>query len=193
MLRARGRFAANGFGKTYAWIDLVNSEEFDGFGVASDHLSDPEWVKVFLDHWVPGSTGKADRRDLRSMRDFLRRVAERIASGGRLAKSDLEAINKAMQVPVCGVLGRSRNLSYTFEVVPSKKDWPWVRAEIFKSLACMLAEGKQGKLKICANSGCKWVFLDPTHGHNKRWCSQLTCGNRDKVRRFRARRSAGHA
>jgi predicted RNA-binding Zn ribbon-like protein len=190
MSRAKESFARKGFGKTYAWIDLVNSEEYDGFGASSDHLSDPEWVKAFLEHWVPGSVSKANDRDLRLMRGFLRRVAERIASGGRLTQSDLETINQAMQVPACRVLRRSRNLSYTLEVVPSKKDWRWARAEIFKSLASMLAEGNQRKLKICANADCKWVFVDRTHGNNKRWCSQLTCGNRDKVRRFRVRRSA---
>jgi predicted RNA-binding Zn ribbon-like protein len=192
MSRARETFATNGFGKTYAWIDLVNSEEFDGSGVVTDHLSDPKWVRAFLARWVPGSVRKADRRDLRLMRGFLRRLAGRIASGRRLAKSDLKAINEAMLVPTYRVLRGPRNLSYTLDVVPSRKDWRWVRAEIFRSVACMLAEGNQRRLKICANPGCKWVLIDRTHANSRRWCSQLTCGNRDKVRRFRERRSAGH-
>lgn len=190
MSSARETFATNGFGQTYAWIDLVNSEEYDGFGGASDHLADAKWVRAFLRHWMPDCLAKADARDLRSMRDFLRRVARGIGSGRRLDKRDLQAINKAMRVPAYRVLSSPEHLSYALEIVPSKKDWHWVRAEIFRSLACMLAEGGQRRLKICPNPGCNWVFFDRTHGNRRRWCSELTCGNRDKVRRFRAKRSA---
>ena len=49
----REKFKARGFGKTYPWIDLVNSEEYDGFGIRSDHLADAGWVKNVPQALVP--------------------------------------------------------------------------------------------------------------------------------------------
>src|SRR5271170_5449891 len=68
------KFKAGGFGKTYPWIDLVNSEEYDGFGIRSDHLANAGWIKAFLTHWSLGEgLGKdVDLRDLSRVRHLLR-------------------------------------------------------------------------------------------------------------------------
>jgi predicted RNA-binding Zn ribbon-like protein len=186
------RFTAEGFGKRYAWIDFVNSEEYNGFGILSDHLADATWVKVFLRHWTLGNRfgKKADICDLRFARNFLRRVAKTIAGGKRLSNRDLKTLNRALRIPVHRLLKKRRDASYALDLVPPRQSCHWVRAEIFSSLASMLAEGQQHRLKICPNPGCRWVFFDQTHGNSRKWCSDLTCGNRDKVRRLRARRAA---
>src|SRR2546430_10082688 len=56
-------FYAHGFGKAAPWVDLANSEEWDGFGKRTDHLSDPEWLAAFQKHWklAPLSHGKSSR------------------------------------------------------------------------------------------------------------------------------------
>src|SRR5439155_1687701 len=65
-------FYARGFGKAAPWVDLANSEEWDGFGKRTDHLSDPEWLAAFQKHWklAPLSHGKSSR--LRLPMDFSR-------------------------------------------------------------------------------------------------------------------------
>jgi predicted RNA-binding Zn ribbon-like protein len=192
MSSAREKFEADGFGKTYAWIDFVNSEEYNGFGVLSDHFANATWLKTFLKHW---SLGKdfgpgATVRDLNRTRDFLRGVAKTIAAGKRLSNLDLDTINQTLRTPVHRFL-KTRSKVFSLEIVPSCHAWHWVQAQVFASLASMLAEGQTQRLKICPNPGCRWVFFDQTHGNRRKWCSDLTCGNRDKVRRLRARRAAG--
>jgi len=186
------RFLANGFGKSYAWIDLVNSKEYDGYGTSSDHLTDMGWIKSFRNHW--GLRGlritHTNIRHLRRMRDTLRQVVETLASGARLSARDLDNINQALRTPIHRCLRQLRDLSYSLEVVPSSYGSQWVRAEIFRSLALMLTTGERERLKICPNPGCRWVFYDQTHGNTRRWCRDFRCGNRDKVRRLRARRAA---
>jgi len=186
------RFVENGFGKTYAWIDLVNSEEYDGYGFLSDHLTDLSWIKTFLDRWDLRGVRItcADIRHLRRLRNTLRRVAETLAAGGRLSAGDLDNINQALRIPIHRCLLQRRDLSYRLEIVPSRYDSSWARAEILRSLALMLAAGEQARLKICPNPGCRWVFYDQTHGNTRKWCRDFRCGNRDKVRRLRARRAA---
>lgn len=43
------------------------------------------------------------------------------------------------------------------------------------------------RARACAADDCGWWFLDDTKNHSRRWCDMKICGNRAKVRRFRAR------
>ena len=53
------------------------------------------------------------------------------------------------------------------------------------SVAQFLAEADIARLKMCDNAGCRWVFHDDTKNLSRKWCR--SCGNVDKVRRFRER------
>jgi hypothetical protein len=46
------------------------------------------------------------------------------------------------------------------------------------------------RLRECGSPTCTAVFYDRSKNRSGRWCSMQTCGNRDKVRRFRERRAA---
>lgn len=54
------------------------------------------------------------------------------------------------------------------------------------SLAIM---GQLDRLKACADPDCRWIFLDRSKPGSRRWCSSTGCGNRQKTRAYRARRS----
>jgi predicted RNA-binding Zn ribbon-like protein len=47
-------------------------------------------------------------------------------------------------------------------------------------------------VRHCTSETCKWLFLDKTKNHRRRWCEMKTCGNRDKARRYYHRQKAGH-
>ena len=44
-------FAAHGYGESRPWLDLVNSEHWDGFGNFTEMLDHPDWVDAFLHFW----------------------------------------------------------------------------------------------------------------------------------------------
>jgi predicted RNA-binding Zn ribbon-like protein len=44
-----------------------------------------------------------------------------------------------------------------------------------------------GRVGICADKQCQWVFLDTSRGRNRRWCDSRDCGNRHRVRRYHER------
>jgi predicted RNA-binding Zn ribbon-like protein len=58
--------------------------------------------------------------------------------------------------------------------------------------AAFLAEldGTWVRLHGCDAPDCASIFYDRTRNHSARWCSMDSCGNRNKVRRYRARRAA---
>jgi predicted RNA-binding Zn ribbon-like protein len=44
------------------------------------------------------------------------------------------------------------------------------------------------RVRACAAENCRWLFLDTSRNHTRRWCKMQVCGNRMKARRFQARR-----
>ncbi|QNI37247.1 CGNR zinc finger domain-containing protein [Edaphobacter albus] len=63
----------------------------------------------------------------------------------------------------------------------------WLLAQSASEL--LIAEAAQ-RVSACANLECRWLFLDTTKNHTRRWCDMKICGNRMKVRRFKAHRQA---
>jgi predicted RNA-binding Zn ribbon-like protein len=187
MIPASHQFRIHKFGQAAPWVDLANSEMWDGYGQLTDFLNDSQWVADFLEFWqfrVP-SPAPAVLHDLRKLRKLLRHLAEKTSRGDAIHARDLEALNSWLKVPVFRRLVENQNgLRLAYE--PVQIGWPAVLAWIADSLAEALAQEAQDRLKICANPGCAWVFVDRTKGKVRRWCNDATCGNRDRVRRSRA-------
>jgi predicted RNA-binding Zn ribbon-like protein len=51
-------------------------------------------------------------------------------------------------------------------------------------------DGTWDHLKRCADEDCRAVFNDRSKNHSGKWCSMQSCGNRNKVRAWRARQAA---
>lgn len=49
----------------------------------------------------------------------------------------------------------------------------------------LMSESLQ-QVKKCASDDCGVLFVDESRGGSRRWCSMANCGNRHKVRQFRA-------
>jgi predicted RNA-binding Zn ribbon-like protein len=64
--------------------------------------------------------------------------------------------------------------------------WPLAHATIE-----LLTEGPLDLLKPC--HACRWLFLDRSKNHSRRWCSMEECGTSAKKRRYVERRRASAA
>ena len=51
-------------------------------------------------------------------------------------------------------------------------------------------DGSWNHLKVCGGETCSAVFFDRSKNHSGKWCSMQECGNRNKVRAWRARKKA---
>ena len=61
----------------------------------------------------------------------------------------------------------------------------WV---LTQSVSDILLSPDAARVKTCAVDTCRWLFLDTSKNHTRRWCNMKVCGNRMKARRFQARR-----
>jgi predicted RNA-binding Zn ribbon-like protein len=51
-------------------------------------------------------------------------------------------------------------------------------------------DGSFHRLRECQDPTCTSVFFDRSKNHSGKWCSMASCGNRNKVRKFRERERA---
>ena len=76
--------------------------------------------------------------------------------------------------------------------------WQWRRAEsnpflpswiLSQAVADLLLSDRLAQIKTCDVDTCRWLFLDTSKNHTRRWCNMKVCGNRMKARRFQARQN----
>ena len=81
----------------------------------------------------------------------------------------------------------------------SRFDLSWPGAEpdaqlplwlLAQSAADLLTGETMQRLRSCDNPECRWLFLDTSKNHTRRWCDMKICGNRMKARRFKAQHGA---
>lgn len=73
--------------------------------------------------------------------------------------------------------------------------WDWPEREELSAPLWLLAQeaeklllSKQAeRIRCCASDTCRWLFLDTSKNHTRRWCDMKICGNRMKARRYQAR------
>jgi predicted RNA-binding Zn ribbon-like protein len=58
---------------------------------------------------------------------------------------------------------------------------------VLGEVATAMADGTWERLKACRAEDCRWAFLDESKNQSRAWCSMQSCGNREKVRAYRAR------
>jgi predicted RNA-binding Zn ribbon-like protein len=79
--------------------------------------------------------------------------------------------------------------------------WSWADAEdkaefplwllAISGVQLLTSEAVQ-LIRACGAAECRWLFLDTSKNHTRRWCDMKICGNRMKARRFKAQRGSEH-
>jgi predicted RNA-binding Zn ribbon-like protein len=173
-------------------LDLVNSRHGNG----PDLLDDPDWLSDYLGRWGFDAAGKPDRRDhaaLVDLRGLMRQIVEAVGRGEPPARPDLERLNRILARGRLTPALETVDSRFELRLVPARRDWAAVRSQLASALAELLARGEADRLKVCADEGCRFAFYDESRNRARRWCSHTTCGNRHKVRRYRARRRTGYS
>lgn len=62
----------------------------------------------------------------------------------------------------------------------------WALAHAAREL---LASPEMERARTCEAETCRWLFLDTSKSHTRRWCKMKVCGNRMKARRYQTRHS----
>ncbi len=77
-----------------------------------------------------------------------------------------------------------RRLAWEFSNDGLAPEFPlWILA---LKIVELLSSETMSLLRACGSPECRWLFLDASKNHTRRWCDMKICGNRMKARRFKA-------
>ena len=72
--------------------------------------------------------------------------------------------------------------------------WRWrsgdpdtITHRIAFAAADLLTSSALSRVHVCPGENCAWLFLDTSRSGRRLWCSEETCGTRNRVRRWRSR------
>lgn len=144
-----------------------------------DHLQSAEEALAYFDRQglavPPEPVGEAELTELRRLRRAVRALAE--DGDARAYQEEMERLRRRFRFRLDGQ-GR---------LVPEAEGWDRLVGGMV--LPLMELGGLSSQLKLCHNPDCRWVFVDRSKNHSRRWCEMGTCGNRAKVRRYRRRQA----
>jgi predicted RNA-binding Zn ribbon-like protein len=52
----------------------------------------------------------------------------------------------------------------------------------------LLESDEVPRVKLCGKPTCRWLLVDRSRNHGRRWYEMSDCGNTAKARRFRERK-----
>jgi predicted RNA-binding Zn ribbon-like protein len=187
------------------WVRFVNTVTYT-HGQPTDRVPDAESLVA----WLRGArllserAASAERAALRDdpvdaarrlesfgqLRDLIRVTAEEIADEGAPSRSSVRELNHVLRdgLHFHQLEMNADGTAYGLARVGDRLDQ--ARATIAGTLAEFVAHGRVDRLRVCANPGCREVFVDRSRSGRRRWCDMRTCGNQAKVARHRARRRA---
>ncbi|PIH60425.1 CGNR zinc finger domain-containing protein [Paenibacillus sp. LK1] len=174
------------------WTDFVNSDYHDwrGGNRSEDRLGKAEWQQAFLKQWQLNASVPASSEEegaLRNFRNELQAIATGLSDGNVLSNKDQEWLNGIMEE---GQVIRRLNAGdegLNLSLIPVGTQWQQVMAEVAADFAITVVEGDGGRIRICDNTDCRWIFYDDTRSRTQKYCDDKMCGNLMKVRRFRAK------
>lgn len=174
------------------FIAFANGARIGGPGGTND-AADAVALRRWLDEHalarggVPSARLKRELPAFRELRSLVRGIAARRARGEPPTRVQVAGINRAMRDGLHFHALRPVNGGSEFRMEQVGDDLDQARSAVAGSLAHYLADHDDGRLRVCADDACGWLFIDRSPAGRRRWCDMRTCGNRAKVARHRAR------
>jgi predicted RNA-binding Zn ribbon-like protein len=90
--------------------------------------------------------------------------------------------------PAPGQSGMAPRAGWTWGRFEAHVELPlWILAQ---SAVELLTSTAIDHVNQCKSETCRWLFVDASKNHSRRWCDMKICGNRMKARRFQVRHAA---
>ncbi len=167
-------------------IDFVNTFDAE---TGIDEIATPG----ALADWLAGRLG-ADPTPPLSAREIEQALRLREAlravmlahNGGPAGPVGAELEDAARRGPLSVCFGTTGAVSFE----PRAAGFAGALAWLLVPVATAAADGTWERVKACHAEDCRWAFYDHSRNRAGRWCDMAVCGNRTKVRAYRAKRAA---
>jgi predicted RNA-binding Zn ribbon-like protein len=186
-------------------LDLVNTLDW------RFRAGEPEELLASYGDLV-GFAAQLNLLTARQARQLLRAASEKasasVLGAARELREALAAVLYATKDGRKPGAGPVKTLERCFNVAHAHRElgwdagrlqWSWTDAEgapdlplwqIALSAEQLITSDELASVRECGDPECRWLFLDTSKNHTRRWCDMKLCGNRMKARRFKAQRRA---
>jgi predicted RNA-binding Zn ribbon-like protein len=166
-------------------VEFVNTRDVEE---ETDSIADPERLGAWIEERTTEQPGDLDDDDLRrvlALRESLRSL---------LLTNNGEESDAADLVPLREAAERTRirtafSPDGSLTLSPARAGVSGFEARLLLAIERLQSHGAWPRLKACTVDDCRWAFYDTTRNHSRTWCSMDVCGNREKTRRYRERKS----
>ncbi len=123
------------------------------------------------------------------LRECLYKVVSAAVRHRKASENDLRTFNGFLAGSLSHQELRPTPRGYRLELAqsPQLDSILWA---IALSASNLLTGADLKHVRECGVGTCRWLFVDRSKNHSRRWCDMKTCGNRIKARKF-YRRQAG--
>ena len=173
-------------------IDFVNTADLErGTDALGDGAALAGWLATHGLLAGGERVSRSQHADAIELREALRRtmLANNGAPADEQAAAQLEAAARRGELSVHFRGG-------TAQLEPCAGGPDGALAALLAPVAAAMSDGTWARVKACRADTCHWAFYDLSRNRSGTWCDMAACGNREKVRAYRARspgKAAGHA
>jgi predicted RNA-binding Zn ribbon-like protein len=136
-----------------------------------------------LTRGAPHNQKESVMREAILLRETLRKIFTPIVRQHAVASADLAKFNDCLADVLRHrkLVQRAKTFAWTWEGEGdlSSPLWPVVFAA-----GELLTSGQLPRVRECGDETCRWLFLDTSKNHSRRWCDMKICGNRVKARSY---------
>ena len=106
--------------------------------------------------------------------------------GGRPNESHLRTFNRIFsEARALEVVWHERRFDRRLRDMTERPGGPL--RQVVDAAVTLITSSDIDNVRDCTETTCRWLFLDRSRNHSRRWCDMQLCGNRSKARRFYAR------
>ena len=120
----------------------------------------------------------------RELREVIERIFVAAADGRPVAKSDLDVLNARLEEASANRGIERRNNCFVWRWQEAARSGDGLLWRVAQSATELLTSPEIRFVRRCGAENCRWLFLDRSKNHSRRWCDMKICGNREKARAY---------
>ena len=175
--------------------ELINNySDLLAWAREADLLAQDEAERLRAKAWKSSGQARAALRRAKMLREALYRVFSAIAAERQPAAADVALLDSFdKQAMAHRRIGRQQEGGFGWQWRTDGDDLDLVLWQLAKAGAELLTSDLVYNVRACAAERCRWLFVDTSRNHKRRWCDMRVCGNRAKAEKFykRAKNAAG--
>jgi predicted RNA-binding Zn ribbon-like protein len=118
------------------------------------------------------------------LRECLYRIMTAVARHRRVSEEDVHELNNYLGEALSHLELRPTRKAFQLAWPETRPQLDFILWPIVRSASDLLSSHDLELIRECDVDTCRWLFVDRSKNHSRRWCDMRICGNRIKAQKF---------